>query len=117
MLAARFALFTQDTYDARRLAEKLLQNNKSGGNDGNALTSFEVEAIAIQQWCLLADIEESGEALQADQKKKLQAIDGMYRGRTGSEVYEVDSLMVWAQSRLILNQVRLDHYLSVELHS
>jgi hypothetical protein len=98
-------LFTQDTYDARRLAEKLLQNNKSGGSDGSALTAFEVEAIAVQQWCLLSDLEESGTQapLQPDQKKKLQAIDSMYRGRAGSEVYEVDSLMVWAQSRLALD--------------
>lgn len=108
-------MYTDDSYQARVITEKLLANYRS--NDGNAPTAFELEAIAIQQWCTLSDIENNEDKkLSPENKKRIQAIDGVYRGKGGSDLHEVDSLMVWAKSRVmlgvnndalnILNQVR-----------
>jgi hypothetical protein len=100
-LAARFCLYTDDSYQARVITEKLLENYSSNG--GNAPTAFELEAIAIQQWCTLLDIENNDDKkLSPENRKRIQAIDGVYRGKGGSEMHEVDSLMVWAKSRLMV---------------
>lgn len=100
MLAARFALYVGDLDDAGRVCQKLLANSKV--NEGNAPTVFELEAVAVKQWVFVAETEAEYAEGSADCRKKLQSIDGAFRGK-GLEVHEVDSLMIWAKSRLMLN--------------
>lgn len=99
ILAARFCLFTQNIKEAQRISEKLLGAKQSSG----ASTAFEMEAICIQQWCTIAEIELLGN-MDSSSRQQLFEINDLYNSNRNTEQLEPDSLMVWAKSRYLLEK-------------
>jgi tetratricopeptide repeat protein 21B len=97
VLAARFALFTNDYTTAVRVSQKLLSSCR-----GSPSTAFELEGQCVEQWCVIEEAVASlelGNSLSPEQQRQLQSIDASYRGKT--EQAEVDGLMIYIKSRLI----------------
>jgi hypothetical protein len=99
ILAARFALFTGDLKEASRISQKILSN---ANRSSSASSAFEVEAFSIQQWSFVYEVEKNG-LVSSENKKKLQAIDAMIKSKSGADQYDLDTLMLWAKSRQVLN--------------
>jgi hypothetical protein len=102
ILAARFALYTNDFEEAARISQKL--QNSSGRNSQSSATSvFEIEAFCIDNWCFLNELESSqSNYLSSEQKRRIQSIDAHCKSKNG-EQSDIDTLMLWAKSRQILN--------------
>ncbi|KAJ1438327.1 hypothetical protein B484DRAFT_392369, partial [Ochromonadaceae sp. CCMP2298] len=97
ILAARFCLFTDNVKEAFRISNKILDGKQRDG----ALNNFELEATAIIQWCTVAEIEVLG-SVDSASRQQLRNIDDMYS--RSNEQFDVDNLMVWARSRLLLDR-------------
>lgn len=72
-------------------------------------TAFEMEAMTIQQWCCISEIEMLG-TIDSSSRKQLLSIDEMYvnhnrnNGGDASNQLDAESLMAWAKSRQLLNK-------------
>jgi len=102
-MAARFCLFTDNLSEASRLAEKLL-NGKSVGPQSSV---FEVEAHTVLQWCAMAeaDLMQDGDTgLDSSTRKQLQAIDDSFNSTRSNEQLEMDCLLLWARTKILLGR-------------
>lgn len=108
VLAARFALYTNDAPTVQRLAQRLLSACR-----GSPSTAFELEAQCCEQWvavneaiAMLASGSGSGSSgsggLPAATVRQLQSIDACYRGRADQS--EADGLMCAAKCKVLLGQ-------------
>lgn len=111
ILAARFLQFSGDISGASRICQRMLGSSRSSG-PANPTTAFEVEAMCIDNWCMLAEIDTASRVnggqieLSSEQRKQLQNIDSMARGRGNSATdytNEIDFLMLWVKTKQILN--------------
>ena len=100
-MAARFCLFTNNFKDASRISEKIIV----GKQINSSSTPFEIEATTIIQWCTTSEIEMMDSSdFDSSTRKQLQTIDDFYNNNKNSEQLEVDSLLVWAKTKLLMNK-------------
>lgn len=114
-MAARFCLFTDNLSEASRLADKLLHGKPIGPQS----SVFEVEAHTVLQWCLVAEAELTSSpalgggdhhhrdvqgGLDSSARKQLQSIDDSFSSSRSNEQLEMDSLLLWAKTKLLLGR-------------
>ena len=115
ILAARFALFTNDLRNATRICSKVLsrlnKNNRNNNNniinaadipDLNAQTPAEVEACVIMLWVVLA--EGSAGMTISEFRRALQPIES-FINNIGSNIIEADAFMLLSQAKIRLGQM------------
>eukprot|EP00600_Ochromonadales_sp_CCMP1393_P000361 CAMPEP_0174983574 /NCGR_PEP_ID=MMETSP0004_2-20121128/17217_1 /TAXON_ID=420556 /ORGANISM="Ochromonas sp., Strain CCMP1393" /LENGTH=551 /DNA_ID=CAMNT_0016235837 /DNA_START=1 /DNA_END=1653 /DNA_ORIENTATION=- len=99
ILAARFCLFTENIKEAFRISQKIIDSKQTNGPS----TAFEMEATAIIQWCTISEVEMLG-SVDSSSRQQIRDIDDMYSNNRNNEQFDVDSLMVWARSRLLIHR-------------
>jgi tetratricopeptide (TPR) repeat protein len=99
VLAARFALYTNELSTARNIAQKIL-----GSNAANPSSVFEQDAQAVSYWCDIQEYasryEDVSSAYTQSLKKRLVSLDAVVRNRL--DQCDVDLLMAYVKAKQLL---------------